>query len=206
MCLIDRIFIALTAIGTLAVAALAIWGDWFRSWLASPRVEIRPHNLRGTVTRFTNGTRVIYYHLKASNTRRWAVARNCRIILTAIYRRGPDQRFRASLVPVPPQFVWAPAELTPIVIDLSGEQVIDFGRVVEGGNRFEPILYSYPNDFLGFVGPNEAVRFQLQAIAGGSPLGSPFIYEVAWNGEWSDNLDTMGRNLTIGEVDNTTKE
>jgi len=142
-----------------------------------------------------------HYCLKASNKRRWAVARNCRIILTTIYRRGPDQQFRASLVPVPPQFVWAPAELTPIVIDFSGEQVIDFGRIVEGGNRFEPTLYGCPNDFLGFVGPNEAVRYQLQAIAEGSPIGLPFVCEVAWNGEWSDNLDTMERNLTIREVE-----
>lgn len=201
---IDTILTALRTIGTLAIAVLAIWGDWFRSWLASPRIEIRPHNLRGTVTSFTNGPRVIYYHLKAINTRRWAVARNCRVILTTFYPRGPNQQFRASLVPVPPQFVWAPAELSPIVIDLSGEQIIDFGRIVEGGKRFEPVLYGYPNDFLGFVGPNGAVRYQLQAIAGGSPLGPPFVYEVAWNGNWSDNLDKMEQNLTIREVDNTT--
>jgi len=43
MCSTDTIFMGLTAIGTLAVAAAAVWGDWFRSWLAAPRIEIRPH-------------------------------------------------------------------------------------------------------------------------------------------------------------------
>jgi hypothetical protein len=140
MCSIDTISSALTAIGTIAVAVLAIWGDWFRSWLAPPRVEIRPHNLRGTVTSFTNGPRVIYYHLKASNTRRWAVARNCRIILTAIYRRGPDQQFRASLVPVPPQFVWAPAELTPIVINLPESRLSTSGALSKAATGSSPFF------------------------------------------------------------------
>ncbi len=195
------IFTALTAIGTIAVAVLAIWGDWFRSVFAPPHVEIVSHNLRGSVTHFTNGPDVIYYYLKARNTRRWAVARNCRIILTEVYRRGPDQQFHPSLLPVPPQFVWAPAEATPIVIELAGEQVIDFGRIVNNvPQRFEPVLYWNPNNFPGYVGANQAVRYQLQAISGGLALGPPSTYEVAWNGQWSTNLDIMGQNLTITKV------
>jgi len=197
---IETIFTALTALGTLAVALAAIWGDWLRSWLAAPHVVIQSHIPPATLTRFNDGRRVIYYHLKATNTRRWAAARNCRVMLTAIYLLGPDQRFRAAPIPVPPQFVWAPAELTQIVIDLSGEHVIDFGRIREGADRFEPVLYSYAHDFKGMLGPNEAIRYELQAFSGGSPLGPSAIYEVSWNGHWSDNLDTMANNLTIAEV------
>ncbi len=203
MKIFEVIFSALTALGTLAVAIAAIWGDWFRSRWAAPRVEILPHNLRGTVTNFSQEPqrRVIYYHLRAANSRRWAAAKNCRIILREVHRRGPDRKFHPILVSVPPQYVWAPAELTPIVVDLSGEQQIDFGRVAEGNSRFEPVLYGYPNDFLGYVGPDESVRYRLQAVAGGAPVGPPCVYEVAWNGQWSDNLDTMGLNLTITKVE-----
>jgi len=197
---IDMIFTALTAVGTLAVAVAAIWGDWLRSWLAAPHVEIELHNPRATLTRFTDGRRVIYYHLKATNTRRWAVARNCRVILTTIYLREGDQEFRAAPIPVPPQFVWAPAELTPIVVDLSGEHVIDFGRITEHAGLFEPVLYSYANDFKGLLGPNQAIRYELQAFSGGSPLGPSVIYEVEWNGQWSDSLDTMAQNLAITPI------
>ena len=200
MLTMDTIFTGLTAIGTLAVAILAIWSGWFRARLAAPRLEIREHLLRGTVTSFSSGQRVIYYYLKVVNTRPWAVARNCRILLRGIHRRGPNQRFQREPMAVSPQFVWAPAELTPIVIDLSGEQVIDFGRVVEAGNRFEPVLYGYPNDFRGYVAPNEAVRYRLQAVADGSGVGPPQVYEVAWNGEWNDNLDVMVQNLMIRVV------
>ena len=149
------------------------------------------------------GGESFYYYLNVVNSRRWALARNCRVLLREIYRRGPDHQFRAAPVPVPPQFVWAPAELTPIVINLAGEQVLDFGRVVEGASRFEPVLYSYPNDFQGFLSPDEAVRYRLEAVADGSPVGPSHVYEVAWNGRWSDNLGTMEQNLTITEVHDT---
>jgi len=202
---LDAIFTALTAIGTLAVALAAIWGDWLRSWLAAPHVLIQPHTPPATLTMFADRRRVIYYHLKATNTRRWAVARNCRIMLTAIYLREPDQDFRAAPIPVPPQFVWAPAELTPIVIDLSGEHVFDFGRIVEGAGHFEPVLYSYAHDFKGILAPNEAIRYELQAFSGGSPLGPSVIYEVAWQGKWSPDLDITAQNLTITPIDKTTQ-
>lgn len=192
----------LTAMGTIVVAILAIWGDWFRSRFASPHVEVHPHNLRGTVTRFSNGPRVIYYHLKAVNTRKWATARDCRVILTSLYVRGPDNRFQSVPLPVPPQFVWAPAESTPAVVDISGEHVCDFGRVIEGKERFEPLLYSSPNNFAGFVTAGGAIRYQVQAFAQGSSLGPSSIYEVASNGKWSDNLDVMSHNLTITLVSN----
>lgn len=191
---------AVAAFGTIAVAVLAVWGEWFRSMLAAPRIEIQDHNLRGTVTAFTGGSRVIYYHLKVVNKRSWAVAQNCRVILSGIHRRGPNQQFQPVLIAVPQQFVWSNPQLTPIAVDLGGEQVVDFGRVQEGSDRFEPVLYLYPNDFLGYVRLNEAVRYRLQVVAGGRSVGRPYIYEVAWNGKWNANLDAMTQNLTIRRV------
>jgi hypothetical protein len=44
---LDTILSALRAFAALAIAVLAIWGDWFRSWLIPPRIEIRPLDLRG---------------------------------------------------------------------------------------------------------------------------------------------------------------
>ena len=199
----DMIFTALTAIGTLAVAVTAIWGDWLRSRLVAPHVEIQVHNPPATLTRFSDGRRVIYYHLKAINKRSWAVARNCRVILTTIYLRNAGQDFQPARIPVPPQFVWAPAELTPIVIDLSGEHVIDFGRIPEDASHFEPVLYSYAHDFKGLLRPNQAIRYELQAFSGGSPLGPSVIYEVEWNGQWSENLDMMRQYLSITSIEKT---
>ncbi len=188
------------AVGTILVAVAAIWGDLLRSKLAAPQLRIDAYNLRGTCTRFTNGPRVMYYHLKVVNTRNWAAARNCRVILRSVLKRLPNQQFGVTPLAVPSQFVWAPAEITPASVTLSTEHTLDFGRVAEGSDRFEPVLYIYPNDFPGFVRAGEAVRYVLQVEADGFVAKQLHVFEVAWDGRWSDNLDSMARYLTIHEV------
>ncbi|MHC4533809.1 MAG: hypothetical protein ACYS6K_07650 [Planctomycetota bacterium] len=190
----------LIAIGTLSVAILAIWGDFFRSKLVSPKLSIQPHNLCGTITKFTDGPRVIYYHLKIVNSRPWVSATNCRVLLRAIYRRGPNQKFSQVHMPVPGHFVWAPAGLTPAFITLTNEQVLDFGRLTENSEEFQPVLYSYVNNFPGFVKANEAVRYCLEVTADDYSKKNYQVFEVAWDGKWSDNLDEMNQSLTIREI------
>ena len=196
--IIIQVFVA---VGTIAIAILAVWGEWFRMKFASPKLMLEPYNLRGTVTRFTGGPRVIYYHLRVVNTRQWSIAKNCRIILRELYKRLPNNDFEKVPIFVPPQFVWAPAEMTPPVVELSTQQILDFGRIVENDKSFQPVLYSYPNDFQEFVNANEAVRYALEIKADGFSAKHLQVFEVAWNGKWSDNLDVMSRNLTIKEVD-----
>lgn len=190
----------LIAIGTLAVAIMAIWGDYIRSRLAPPKLKIQPYNLRGTVTQFTNGPRVIYYHLKLVNLRPWMSAKNCRVLLRAVYRRGPDHQFSQIPLPVPPQFVWAPASFTPAVVTVTKEQIFDFGSLIEGDSQFKPVLYFYPNNFQGFVAANEAVRYSLEVVAEGYNSNRYQVFEIAWDGTWSDDLDQMSRSLTIREI------
>ena len=40
----------LVALGTVAVAVLAIWGDWFRDKLASPKLILKLKSRRGSLT------------------------------------------------------------------------------------------------------------------------------------------------------------
>jgi len=99
-------------------------------------------------------------------------------------------------MPVPFQFVWAPAESTPPDVTITREQVLDLGYIQENGDRFIPRLYVTPNNFQGFIGANEAVRFQLQieAVGFSSPI---YVVEVAWDGQWSYDPETMKRHLSI---------
>lgn len=66
-----------TAFGTVAVAVLAIWGNWVRSMLAPAKLTLVEHTPEGDLTTFASGTRVIFCHLKVSNQRRWLPAQNC---------------------------------------------------------------------------------------------------------------------------------
>ena len=198
--IMDTIINAFAAIGTVTVAVVAIWGDWIRSKLAPPKLTIEPHNLRGNLTTFSNGKKVFFYHLKIRNKRSWSTSKNCRVLLKQILKRGPDNKFYLTPMVVPLQFVWSPAELTPPIVTINNEQILDLGCIEEDAEFFRPVLYSYSNNFKGFVGKNEAVRYCLEIVSDNFFSKELEIFEVAWNGKWSDNPEEMVENLKITEI------
>jgi hypothetical protein len=147
---------ALIAIGTIAVAVVAIWGDWFRSKFDPLELTIVKPTRMGDPTTFsppmgspagTPSTRVMFYHLTVVNRRRWTAAENCRVMLVGLLRRDASLIFQPVPMPVPQQFVWAPAEITPPSITITREQVLDLGYISENGGNFVPCLYITPNNF-----------------------------------------------------------
>jgi hypothetical protein len=187
------------AFGTLAVAILAIWGDWVRSVLAPAKLTIQPHTFQGDPTRASD-VPMMYYHLKITNKRRWLPVSNCRVLLKGLSRRGPDGHFHSVPMAVPLQFVWAPAEITPPVITVLSEHILDFGFVSEDSNKFVPVLYSYSNNFRGYVGPNESVRFHLAIEATNFTSDRYQVFEVSWDGTWSQEPSTMAQHLLVREI------
>lgn len=205
MCKIDwnLVIQSFIAIGTIAVAILAIWGNLFKSHFTPPKLKIVVQNLRGELTQLIGPnfqSRVVYYHLKVVNGRTWSTAKNCKVLLTEVHLKLPNGQFQKNSLNSFPSFRWTPAELTGLTLDISHEQIFDFGRVLEGGNRFEPTLSIYPNNFNGFVTTNTVIRYTLKIVAEGYESQNPQIFEVAWNGNWSDNMDIMTQNLTIQEI------
>lgn len=201
----DTVINGFTAVGTVAVAILAVWGDWLKARLVPMKLLIEPHNTLGTLTLFNTLQPVIYYHLRVVNERPWMSARNCRVMLRALARRGPDRAFHPEPLPVPFQFRWAPFESTPAFVTIQKQQVLDFGFITqpmqEGqSTHFIPALYSWPNDFRGFVGPGEAVRYSLEVEADDFSSPSYLVIEVAWDGRWLPDLEKMAQSLMIREV------
>jgi hypothetical protein len=190
----------MTAIGTIAVAIIAIWGDWLKAKLTPPKLQIMPLNTRGELTQFANGERVIFYHFKVVNYRPWTIAKNCRVLLKGIYKELPSGQFQSFPLNTNPSFIWTPAEITPHSINLTKEHAFDFGFLTEKAIEFRPVLNILPNNFQGFVRERQKVRFSLQPSADNYLTEQYQVFEVAWNGNWSDNLDIMNENLTIREI------
>lgn len=194
-----------TALGTVAVAVLAIWGERVRSWLAPPKLVLAEHNFRGDSNIFTtadgtHGARVMYYHLKVVNKRPWLPVRNCSVLLKDVSRRGPDNIFHPFPLVVPPQLVWAPASFAPILVTVTKEQILDLGLVIEGQDAFKPVLYSTPNDFSGFVKAGDAIRYELAIEADNYNSDKYQVFEVAWDGESEFQPEKMEKHLRIREV------
>ncbi len=204
----DTLINALVAVGTLAVAILAIWGARIRSVLAPPMLVIEPHNLSGDPTELRRvdqpqgqGNRVLYFHLKVVNKRPWLPVENCSVFLRGLSRRGPDGMFHPVQMHVPLQYVWAPAEITPPTVTLTKEQVLDFGHLIEGADKFVPVLYSYSHNFQGTVGRGEALRYQLEVRGSNFSSKRYQVFEVAWDGNWSYIPTDMEQHLRIREIE-----
>lgn len=212
---IELAIAALTAIGTISVAVLAIWGDWFRAKLARGNLVIELRDARGFLTHFNtmfgsavipSPTRKVYfYHLLVVNKRPWLAARNCRVLLKGINKRGPDGDFKPVPMPVSLQFIWAPQEASPTLATVTDEQTLDFGTCAEIRNGldqggFVPRLYSYTNAFPGVVGAGEAIRYSLQVVSDTFSSENYHVFEVAWDGKWSEQKEEMEHHLSVKEI------
>lgn len=204
--IINTIINGFTAVGTIVVAILAIWGDVIRAKFAGPKLSLLSHNLRGSVVPQLNGSRAIFYYLIVVNSRSWARAKNCRVVLQKIWRKLPNGAFREVPLTTPATFAWSPSETTPPYITLVKEQILAFGIVIEGQDHFRPVLLFILENFQGFVRANEIVRFGLEIVSDDFVSSHLQVFEVAWNGHWNDNLDVMAQNLQIQEVTNQVKE
>jgi hypothetical protein len=192
---------ALVAVGTIAVAVLAIWGDWFRTHFAAPKLRLTPHNgLRGTFVPLSDKRGSFFYHLKAVNDRPWVTVVNCRVLLKQLWRKGPDGRFLPIEMAVPLTFAWSPSEGTPPYITFRNEQVMDFGFVLKDSDKFVPKLISYTSEFAGVVKANESWRYGLEIVADNFVSPRLQVFAVAWDGNWSENREEMDRHMRIEEV------
>jgi len=202
MCKIDwnLVLQGFIAIGTVAVAVLAIWGSYFKYKWAPPKLMIMPHNLNGILVPLVNGKRAIYYHLSVKNSRSWSIAKNCHVVLRGLKKRVVNGTFQDIPMPVSYPFFWSPSELTAPVIDLSHCHTMDFGLVVENEDCFKPLLMSFPNNFEGFLKKDECIRYSLEIIADGIKMKRLQTFEVAWNGKWTSDLAVMRGNLIIREI------
>jgi hypothetical protein len=202
----------LVAAGTIAVAVLAIWGEQIRSILAPPKLLLQPHNLKGDPTRYTSmvsfqgtlvpvgGDRVMFYHLKVVNLRPSLTVTNCQVLLKAMSRRGPDGQFHPVPLTVAIPFIWSLPDITPPLVTITKEQILDFGKIGENDGKFSPALRTITNNFGGYVATGEAVRYHLEIDGSNFASTRPQIFEVAWDGQWHHEPETMSNHLTIREI------
>ena len=79
------------AVGTIAVAILAIWGDFFKELLAaSPKLELELRDTKGHLIPLSDGRKTYYYRLRVTNVRKWCPARSTRVLVVRIEKRHAD--------------------------------------------------------------------------------------------------------------------
>jgi hypothetical protein len=187
------------AIGTVAVAILAIWGEKVRALVAGPKLRLSLRDSRGNLTVRANGRRTVYYHILVRNERTWSPATSVRITVTSIEKRRPDGTYFLETVVAPLQLTWAYAEVHELLPTIVESDTCDLGFLDEDANRFTLPLYVTPNNFRGYVGPNEAMRVHIVG-SGYNVSTDPLVLQVSWDGVWSSDMDELQRHLVIQEV------
>ena len=175
------------AVGTVAVAVMAIWGERIRACLAPQKVTLRLHTFRGVAALLIGpglNRPVRYYHLKVVNDRPWLTVQNCRVLLRSLHRRGAGDNYTELEFPVPFPFVWSGEQPSPEQVTITTERVLDFGALAEGDEAFRPLLRAAPNLFEGYVRRGEAVRYELVVEASTLASAKSQVFEVTWDGEY----------------------
>jgi hypothetical protein len=189
-----------TAVGTVAVAILAIWGDKVRDSIAGPKLDLSLRDGRGDLNVRADGLKTIYYHIFVSNRRTWSPARAVRILVTSIEKRRPDGTYLPETVVAPLQLTWAFPRFHELLPTVVKEDTCDLGFLVEKGNRFTLSTYITPNNFRGYIEAGESMRVHLVAAAHNFYSSAPIILEISWDGIWKDNLEEMQRHFVVKAV------
>jgi hypothetical protein len=198
MTLLKETAAVFTAVGTVAVAVLAIWGDWVRDRFAGPKLVLSLRNSRGDVNTRNDGKSTIYYHLDVTNARAWSPAKEVRVLVTAIAKRRPDDSYFPEPIVAPLQLTWAFPTFHVLFPTIGPPDTCDFGFLLEGG-KFSLSTYVTPNNFSGYVAKGEAIRVQVMASAHNGQ-SKPITIEVSWDGFWSTNLDEIQRHLVLKQL------
>jgi hypothetical protein len=190
----------LTALGTIAVAIIAIWGDLIRNILIAPILILKLRDKRGNYTVTTQYKPLIFYHLIVHNESRSFPAKQVRVILTEIKRKISGSEFEKEPIISPLHLSWSPREVSEPYQNISEDRICDLGFLSQGENKFNLSVYWCPNNVRIYIGPEETMRIKLKIEGDNIRFGSPLILEIYWDGKWSINQQEMERHLNIKEV------
>jgi hypothetical protein len=188
------------ALGTITVAVLAIWGDPIRDHFLGPRLSLSLVDPKGDLTLRNDGKKVYYYHVKVRNRRGRNVAKEVRVVLQGLSKRTASGEFVHLPLVYRLPMVWTPMEPGEAERTVVDESTCDFGNLVQSGEPFRPCLRGTPNNFRGQVEKDSCVRFELVASGQNVFSPKPAVFEVSWDGQWTENQEEMQRHLVIREV------
>ncbi len=189
---------AVAAFGTLALAALAIWGEWFRSIFAAPKLNVALRSASGELTKYGDGRPVRYYHLLVSNSRRWAPCRNVVAYLTRVERPGPDGNWQQALRTGPIVLPWQFGKFHRGLPNIGREQICDLARISEE-DGLELVPEYRPNNLDPTMRTAGRLRAHVVAI-GDNGESDACVVEFAWDGKWHEGSSEMADYLVVKGV------
>jgi hypothetical protein len=196
---IEAIATVFAAIGSIAVAIGAIWGDYFRFKWAGPKLALTLDNPRGHFFP-RDGTATLFFHLKIKNRRLWSPARDVRVLVERAARPKADGTFVLEPLVYPLPLAWTPSELGDFLRTVFDTETCDLGFINKNTIGFMLSMIVTPSNFQPYVAPNEALRLQVVA-SGQNAVSKPLFLEIRWDGRWDADKDEMEKHLVVKSID-----
>lgn len=186
---------ALGAAATLIAVIVAIWGERIRQIWTKLRLKISLTEPVFNTT--TQGVKGWYYLIRVANGRPSAPANNVRLLLTKLYKKGPDGLWREQKFSGPTQVSWRWPQSPPYAT-IGPDEWSTFGSLLENSN-FELKLYWYPNNLQPLIVSNDPTRLQFKAVSDIAE-SAPLTIEVVWDGQWVEGVTEIQQHLVVKEI------
>lgn len=197
----------LSAFGALLIAVLAIWGPWIQRMWIGPSLTLEIHHSAGSYCPLRSQTETTghgwFFHLRARNTREGSTARGIRAFVVKIEEVKPNNNIIPAMLSIPHLLRWAPAELGLMENTITDCAVLDFVAVIkpiDGQSTLSVLTAAKSFDFPGDFTPPATFRYWVQIESENARPHRAQAFDVAWNGEWSDRAEEMGRHIQVKRV------
>jgi len=199
----DQVIQLAVAIGTIAVAILAIWGERIKLLIGlGPKLVLTLHDPQGELINvsFEEGKTTLarYYHLRVSNKHRWTQATNTRIVIAGLTRPAADGSLVSQPLSGPLQLMWRFSNFHLLYSIVGPDDICDLGHLIRG-DKFRLTPFVFPANFTGVLEANQRMRVEVKAVADNAESQSLCI-DISWDGIWSDDTLEMAKHLVVKEM------
>jgi hypothetical protein len=200
------------AIGTLAAVVVALFGEWLRARMFSPKLTLTLASPRGDPTPVTvtapNGTSRVeqarYYRLRVSNQVPWPKATQTRVQLIRLEEPGPDGQLQLKWAgEVPLQ--WTNQQIVPLERTIGSSATCDLCSVVRGKwLELHPVIM--PSNLEDLARRRTAANITVSLKVTSSEADSRIHrFQIDWDGRWSDGEIEMAQHLIIKPLQSESK-
>jgi hypothetical protein len=185
------------AIGTLALAAVALWGERLRQWWNRPRLRLSLGD--PNLTHLTPSKRKgWYYQLHIENDRIPSPAENVEVRLTHVYLKGPDDSWQEHHFSGPVQVMWREPEARTRTI--GPDAYATFAYLLEDEVAAHLQLYWRPNNLeeAAKILPNRTMKLRFKVVSN-TAQSNELAIEIAWDGTWVEGRSEMPRHMVVKE-------
>ncbi|MFC2129994.1 hypothetical protein ACFLSQ_01020 [Bacteroidota bacterium] len=190
---------------------LVLWKEYISYWFFELKFEVNNLKVEPSFNKKTNKMDAYVYHIEIVKLKGKGIIKNCRLLLTKI-QELKNENWIDIPWNVPRQFVWAPSESDLRLLSFPRRQVVDFAMIKNSENhpdwkplRFQPQLRDDEFNRVDEIitkNENQIIkrRYHVEIEAENYNSIEPIIFEVTWNGKWSDQPEEMEKYCVIEKI------